>query len=115
MKYQIRIAFFIILAYGLLYLYFFWQTPLGQTPVLDGAENILLAQKITTGTLAKEPFFRSMLYPALLSIPCLYGFDNTDELFTIASLFGMIFHYISCLLVFLTINNLWKDYKAGII
>ena len=115
MKYLTRLALIIILAYGVLYLYFFWQTPLGQTPVLDGSENILLAQKISSGSLPKEPFFRSMLYPAFLSIPCFYGIDGTDELFTLASLFGMIFHFISSILVYLSITHLWNNTKAGII
>ena len=115
MKYLTRLALIIILAYGVLYLYFFWQTPLGQTPVLDGSENILLAQKISSGSLPKEPFFRSMLYPAFLSIPCFYGINDTDELFTLASLFGMIFHFISSVFVYLSITHLWNNTKAGII
>ncbi len=113
MKQHIKIAFAIVIIYGLLYLFYFWRTPLGQTPVLDGAENITLATLISAGTLPKEPFFRSMLYPALLSIPCSLGFDNPEEFFLIASFFGLVFHFISTLLVFLCTKNLWKnDYAA---
>ncbi len=115
MKHCVKITFILIIAYGFLYLYFFWQTPLGQTPVLDGSGNISLARQIANGTLSKEPFFRSMLYPALLSIPCFLGFDTIEELFTIASLSGMIFHFISTLFVFLSVKNLWNDLKAAII
>ncbi|MBR4329814.1 MAG: hypothetical protein IKP71_08160, partial [Candidatus Riflebacteria bacterium] len=61
---SVWLAFLIILAYGFLYLLYFWQTPLGQMPVLDGSENFLLASQIASGSLPHEPFFRSMLYPA---------------------------------------------------
>ena len=111
--YSVKLAFLIILAYGLLYLLYFWQTPLGQMPVLDGSENFLLANQISSGSLPHEPFFRSMLYPALLSIPCSLGFEN--DLFVIASFSGIIFHFLSSLLIFLIVNNLWNNRKAAII
>jgi hypothetical protein len=111
--YSVKLAFFIILAYGLLYLLYFWQTPLGQMPVLDGSENFLLANQISSNSLPSEPFFRSMLYPALLSIPCSLGFS--DNLFTIASFSGILFHFLSSLLIFLIVNNLWNNKKAAII
>ena len=114
MKQHIKIAFAIVIIYGLLYLFYFWKTPLGQTPVLDGAENITLANLISAGALPKEPFFRSMLYPALLSIPCSLGPNSPEELFLIASFFGLIFHFISTFLVFLCTKNLWKNDSAAI-
>ena len=114
MKQHIKIAFAIVIIYGLLYLFYFWKTPLGQTPVLDGAENITLANLISAGALPKEPFFRSMLYPALLSIPCSLGLNSPEELFLIASFFGLIFHFISTFLVFLCTKNLWKNDSAAI-
>ena len=46
MKYLSKLVAVIILVYGLSYLHFFWQTPLGKTPVLDGTENFLLAKEI---------------------------------------------------------------------
>ncbi len=113
MKQHIKIAFIIVIIYGLLYLFYFWRTPLGQTPVLDGAENITLATQISAGTLPKEPFFRSMLYPALLSIPCSLGFYYPNELFLIASFFGILFHFISTFLVFLCVKNIWKNNNAA--
>ena len=112
-NYPVKLAFLIILAYGFFYLLYFWQTPLGQMPVLDGSENFLLASQIASGSLPQEPFFRSMLYPALLSIPCSLGFEN--ELFIIASFAGITFHILSSLLVFLIVNNLWNNKKAAII
>lgn len=110
-----KLVFFIISIYCLSYLLCFWQTPLGQTPVLDGSENILLAKQIATNNLPKEPFFRSMLYPALLSIFYSVGLKSTDELFWIASFSGMIFHLLNALLVFLLVKNLSKSEKFSII
>ena len=114
MKYLPKIAAVIIIIYGLSYLHFFWQTPLGKTPVLDGTENFLLAKEIATNNLPKEPFFRSMLYPALLSIPYSLGFDTNEELFKIASFSGMIFHFISTIFVFLLAKNLWQNENSAI-
>ena len=108
-----KLALLFILTYCLLYLFYFWQTPLGQMPVLDGSENFLLASQIASGSLPQEPFFRSMLYPALLSIPCMLGFE--DELFCIASSIGILSHFISCLLLLLIVNNIWHNKKAALI
>ena len=110
--YSVKLAFLLILAYGFLYLLYFWQTPLGQMPVLDGVENFLLASQISTGSLPHEPFFRSMLYPAILSIFCSLGF--ADELFVIASFAGISFHILSSFLIFLIVSNLWNNKKAAI-
>lgn len=109
MKLNSKLAFIIITLYCFSYLATFWTTPLGQAPVLDGAENILLAQQIHEGTLPKEPFFRSMLYPALLSVSFWAGYDTPKEVFRIASLFGMISHIASVFLIFLCCKNLWKN------
>ena len=35
----------------------YWQTPLGQNPTLDGHENLILAEQIASGTLAKERIY----------------------------------------------------------
>ena len=113
MKFSIKLTFALIIVYGLLYLLYFWQTPLGQMPVLDGSENFALAHQIAFGSLPKEPFFRSMLYPALLAIPCALGFE--DELFCIASLTGIIFHFFSSIFIFLIVKNLWKNDKAALL
>ncbi len=54
--------------YAVAHLTWYLDTPLGQAPVLDGRENLLLAEQIADGTLTREPFFRAMLYPWLLSV-----------------------------------------------
>ncbi len=114
MKYAAKVAFVVVLFYGLIYATYFWKTPLGQTPVLDGSENVLLAQQISCGVLPKEPFYRSMLYPAILSIFHTVGFEATEELFWLASLLGVMCHFISSALVFYLIRNIWKNQKAAI-
>ena len=56
----------------------YYPTPLGQSPALDGQENLIIAAQIRAGSLPAEPFFRAMLYPALLAIlpvsPMLLGY-----------------------------------------
>ena len=44
------------------------DSPAGRFPVLDGAENMELARQMATGALPHVPFYRAMLYPALLSL-----------------------------------------------
>ncbi len=54
--------------YAFLHFVWYWQAPFGISPVLDSRESLLLAEKIASGTLEKEPFYRAMLYPFLLSL-----------------------------------------------
>jgi tetratricopeptide (TPR) repeat protein len=42
--------------------------PLVLAPQLDAAENLALARQIETGQLPQEPFYRSPVYPGLLSL-----------------------------------------------
>ncbi len=57
----------VVSAYTLGQALWYWQTPLGQAPVLDGRENLQIAAQIAEGALPDEPFYRAMLYPALLA------------------------------------------------
>ena len=62
---------FLLLAvalYAVGHLNWYLDTPMGQSPVLDGQENLLIAQQIKEGSLPAEPFYRAMLYPALLAL-----------------------------------------------
>lgn len=108
-----RAAFILIFLYAAWFLFYFWQTPLGLTPVLDGAENVRLAEDIYQNTLAKEPFYRSMLYPAFLAIFRFMGFPIGD-LNSIAAITGLIFHGLNALLVSFLSFLLWKNSGAAL-
>lgn len=102
------------LLYGTGYLVWFWETPLGKVPVLDGRENMILARQIAGGELPAEPFFRAMLYPALLAP--FAGFGLTDrELLVAASAVGLLFHLIGTLAVFRTAQLLWQNAAPAIL
>ncbi len=58
----------LVVAYTLGHAVWYWQTPLGQYPVLDGLENLILAGNLKEGILPRDPFYRAMLYPAVLSV-----------------------------------------------
>ncbi len=106
---QQRFALGVALAvalYGVAYLIWYLQTPLGRAPQLDGAENIALARQIATGTLPHEPFYRAMLYPAALAIPlklCL----PADDLPAFAAIFGLFCHFIITLGVARLAARVW--------
>ena len=104
----------VVLVYGFLYLGWYWSTPLGMTPVLDGAENIALAEKIYQGTLPAEPFYRAMLYPALLACLRFLGI-GADEMMPAVGLLGMFFHALTTLLVVRLSLIIWKTEYAGLL
>lgn len=101
----------LVFFYSAVFLLYFWQTPLGLTPVLDGAENVRLAEEIYQGNLAREPFYRSMLYPAYLSVFRFLGIAK-DELNAIAALSGMFFHLLNSWLIGCLSFIVWKTRKA---
>jgi len=107
-----RLILFLISAYAAAYLLFFWQTPLGMTPVLDGAENVKLANSIFSGGLPAEPFYRAMLYPAFLAIFRLAGI-SADDLHFIAGLTGIITHILTSIIISLIALRLWKSEKTA--
>lgn len=104
----------VVLVYGFLYLGWYWSTPLGMTPVLDGAENIALADKIYQRTLPAEPFYRAMLYPFLLACLRFVGIE-TDVMMSAAGLLGMFFHILTTLLVARIAFILWKTETASLL
>lgn len=113
-----RFVLILVSIYFAAYLYFFWQTPLGMEPVLDGAENILLSQQIYDGTLPHEPFFRSMLYPAILAFFRIFGINN-DSIMVFVGVFGLFIHLLGTYLVFYLANIIWENkicsYTASLI
>ncbi|HXU78799.1 MAG TPA: hypothetical protein VN794_19640 [Methylomirabilota bacterium] len=96
-----------------LHLRFFLASPSGRFPVLDGAENISLAQRIAQGTLPAEPFFRAMLYPGLLALFLVAGV-GVDWLPAVASIFGCCFHLGSTVLVYKLARRAWASPRAGL-
>ena len=94
--------------YGLLYLFWYWGTPLGQSPVLDGAENMLIAEAIANGTLPPEPFFRAMLYPCLISVFYMLGFSSGATLMA-TQLLGLVLHAMSTSLIYTLTYGLFKN------
>lgn len=63
-----RLLLLLAVAYALLAAMALLPDPLVLAPQLDAAENLALARQIENGQLPAEPFYRSPLYPALLSL-----------------------------------------------
>jgi hypothetical protein len=101
----------VVAVYGLGYLLWYLSTPLGRAPQLDGQENLALAAKIAAGTLLREPFYRAMLYPALLAVPLKFG-ASADELPALAAAFGLLCHFAITLAVALLAARLWAGPRA---
>jgi hypothetical protein len=95
-----------MVAYGAGYLIWYLDTPLGRAPQLDGAENLALAGKIAAGTLPHEPFYRALLYPAMLSVPLKLGLP-AENLPAFASVFGLFCHFLITLGVARLAARLW--------
>ncbi len=101
---KIALLLAVVALYSLAHLTWYLDTPLGIKPVLDGQENLILSQQIQDGTLAREPFYRAMLYPALLAVLPIGH-----------SLLGLICHLANTALGAILARRFWKDERAGII
>jgi hypothetical protein len=116
-KFWLKLSLAAVILYSATFLYFFWQNPLGMTPVLDGAENIILADQIFKNTLKEEPFYRAMLYPAYLAAFRFIGF-TVEDLNGVAAVSGIIFHILNSLLCGYLAMLIWKSKEcliAGIL
>ena len=102
-----------LIVYVLAYLSWFLSSPLGRYPLLDSAENLLYARHISDGSLPPTAFFRSMLYPALLSI-FLRGGITADWLPIVAGLMGCLCHIGSTWLVYRIARRAWASDRAGL-
>lgn len=114
LRHKLVILLAAVALYGIFYLSWYWLTPLGMTPVLDGAENIALAEKIYQGTLPIEPFYRAMLYPFMLSLLRFVGVEP-DVMMSAAGLIGMFFHLLTTFLVARIALVLWKSETASLL
>lgn len=93
-------------AAAVVYVVFFGLTfladPLGQAPVLDARENLAWAQLIREGGLPEDPLYRALLYPLVLS------WFPAASLPAAASVFGLMLHLCSAVLVGLIARRLWR-------
>lgn len=102
-----------VLVYGLLALGWHMQQPLAQFPQLDAKENLALAGLLAEGELGDEPFYRAMLYPAILSLFLLLGMPHGGLSF--AALFlGLGLHWWCTGVVARIAGDLWADRRAEI-
>lgn len=101
----------VIAVYGIGYLLWYLQTPLGRAPQLDSAENLALARQIADGTLAHEPFYRALLYPAVLAIPLKLGL-HTYVLPAFAALLGLLCHFLITLGIARLAIRVWDGPRA---
>lgn len=101
----------VLLAVGLngLFALYFMSDPLGLSPVLDGRENLAWAERIAAGELPEEPFYRALLYPAILAALAKAGILSGAA----ATVFGVICHLISALLAGLIARRIWQLDLAG--
>ena len=100
-------AFWLLLfafVYAMGHMLWYWQTPLGQNPTLDGQESLILAYQIANGSLAKEPFYRAMLYPALLAILPIHWM-----------LLGILCHLANTLLAMRLSSRVWKNARSALV
>ncbi len=100
--------------YTLLHFTWYWQTPLGLSPVLDSQENILLAEKIAFGSLEKEPFYRAMLYPFFLSLFISAGL-SVSSLPAIAGILGLLCHCLNTALAMLVSEKVWQSRSSIVV
>ena len=102
------------LVYGALHLIWYWQTPLGQIPVLDERENLQLAAHIAAGSLPAEPFYRMLGYPLLLSFGYRLGVP-ADTMPLVATGLGLLLHLGNTLLVARLAHRLFRSPRAGLL
>ncbi|MGB0745124.1 MAG: hypothetical protein ACPGSB_11430 [Opitutales bacterium] len=91
--------------YVCLYFFFYHNDYLGQSPVLDGRENLSLAGQIAEGNFAEEPFYRAMFYPWVL------GQIGASTLSALA--LGMLCHLASACLLGGIARIIWRSPAAA--
>ena len=96
--------FLIVALYSVAHLAWYLGTPLGGSPALDGAENLAIAKQIKEGTLPQEPFYRAMLYPAILAFAPVHW-----------ALIGLVAHLTNTLLAIRISRQLWEHRVGSLI
>jgi hypothetical protein len=98
-------------AYALAYLSFYRTTPLGQTAVLDEREQQVLAREMATGTLAREPYYRSPLWAGVLSEFYRLGL-NDEQVLLAGQVTNIALHLICVACIYFCALRLWRK-KLG--
>jgi len=98
--------------YTLLHLLATWGTPLGSIPVLDAAENVATARMLADGAFPPEPYYRAMLYPAVLAAMLRAGVP-VASLTVAGGLLGLACHVLTTLLVFLAARIVWRTFPGN--
>ena len=102
------------LLYALAYCLWYAGTPMGSHPVLDGKENLQLANAVTENMLPNEPFYRAPLYPLALSIGI--GLGLPEGLWPdFARLINLAAWLISIWLTARLAMQLWNDSRAAML
>ena len=101
----------VALAYAGGHLNWYRETPLGQIPVVDEQENLMLGELIVRGELPKEPFYRAMGYPLILAGLRGIGVE-TPGLFSAALVLGILLHALNAGLVAAT-AQVWFSRKGA--
>lgn len=78
--------------------------PMAKSPQLDAHENLVIAKEIDSGIVAKEPFYRAMVYPFFLSL-----LEPTNLRPQIGLWIGIACHLVSGWLVFLVAGRIWQS------
>jgi len=112
--FRLRLGFVALLAlfYGGAHLAWYWDTPLGRSPVLDERENFQLAAQIADGSLPREPFYRAMGYPLFLAGLRAAGL-LTDAHPQAATAAGLLFHVLNTWLVAVLARRWFGSARAG--
>jgi len=101
------------LLYAAAYCLWYASTPMGVHPVLDGKENLQLANAITEGRLPAEPFYRAPLYPLLISGGI--GLGLPESLWPdLARLINLLAWSMSVFLAGRLAGRLWASERAAI-
>src|SRR5687768_1505205 len=100
------------LAYAGGHLGWYRTTPLGQVPVMDEQENLLLGEALFCGNLPAEPFYRAMGYPLLLAALRMCGV-GAPALFSAALVLGAVCHAVNAALA-ARVAHAWFGRLAGL-
>ena len=109
-----KTSFIIIIVYTFGFILWYSNTPLGFYPLLDGRENLVLANKIATGTLQNEPFYRAPFYAACIAIVEKIGVPQ-DNIPLCMQLFNGLCHLVSVFLVYKISIKLWNKPEAALL